>query len=146
MKRKLTIAICTIFLATGLIRLGVGAIVISQLTGWWQLGGEAAVAVAETQSFIADANVNLLGFTPLTYFAFLLLMGAIVSVGAIGQLWRKSWGLALIGLYVCCHALLFVNFMTVNPKIGLLGIALALALVLFWANRGDAPTPEHSSI
>lgn len=142
MKRKLAIAICGIFLVTGLIRVGVGAIVISQLTGWLQLGGEAALAVAETQQFIGEASTNLVGFTPFSYFAFLLFMGVIVSAGAIGQMWRKSWGLALIGIYLCCHAFLFLKFMTINPKIGLLALALLLALILAWANKDSAPRPE----
>ena len=140
--RYIAIAISLIFLVTGLIRAGVSVIVISELTGWWQLGGEAAVAVAETKQFIADASTNLVGFTPLTYFVFLLLMGVVVSIGAIGQLWRKTWGLYLIGLYVCCHAFLFVNFMTVNPKVGLVALALLLALFLAWANRSDEVKPQ----
>ena len=123
MQRKLAIAICGVFLITGLIRLGVSAIVISELNGWWQVGGEAAVAVADTQRFIAEADANLVGFTPLSYFTFLGFMGVIVSLGAIREFWRKSWGLSMIGLYLCRHAFLFFNFMTVNPKVGLLGLA-----------------------
>ena len=92
MKRKLATAICGIFLVTGLIGVGVGAIVISQLTGWWQMAREAALAVAQTQQFIGEASTNLVGFTPFYYFAFLLFMGAIVSAGAIGQIRRKSLG------------------------------------------------------
>lgn len=130
----------------GLIRLVVSAVVISQLNGWWQFGGEAAVAVADTQRFIGDSKINLAGFTPLSYFAFLMLMGAILSAGAIGQVWRKTWGLVLIGLYLCCHAFLFANFMTINPKAGLLGIAMVLALILAWANRTGQSTRESSSI
>lgn len=139
-------SICAIFLVTGLIRIGVSAIVISQLTDWWQLGGEAAAAVTETQRFIANANANLAGFSPLSYFAFLLFMGAIVSAGAIGQFWRKDWGLFLIGLYLCCHAFLFLNFMAINPKIGLLGIAFLLALILAWANKPVDQRRELTSI
>ncbi|MBV7259307.1 hypothetical protein [Erythrobacter crassostreae] len=146
MKRKLAIAISGIFLVTGLIRVGVGAIVISESTGWWQLGGEAALAVAETQQFIGDASTNLVGFTPFSYFVFLLFMGAIVSVGAIAQMRRKSWGLALIGTYLCCHAFLFLNFMTINPKIGLLALASLLALILAWANKDSASRREPSPL
>lgn len=135
MKRTLAMVIIGIFLVTGLIRVGVTAIVISQLMGWWQLGGEAAVAVTETQRFIGDAQTNLVGFTSLSYFLFLSFMGAIVSAGAIGQIWRKRWGLVLIALYLFCHAFLFLNFMTINPKIGLLLIALLLALILWWTNK-----------
>lgn len=146
MKRKLALAICGIFLLTGLIRVGVGAIVISQLTGWWQLGGEAAVAVSETRQFIGEASTNLVGFTPFSYFAFLFLMGLIVSAGAIGQMRRKSWGLALIGAYLCCHAFLFLNFMTINPKVGLLALALLLAFILAWANKDKAPRSEPTQL
>lgn len=142
MKRILALLICVIFLVTGLIRVAVSAVVIGELTGWSQFGGEAALAVADTQRFIAEAQVNLASFTPLTYFVFLMFMGLVVSAGAIGQVWRKNWGLALIGLYVCCHAFLFVNFMTINPKAALLGIALVLALVLAWANTPAKPAAE----
>lgn len=102
--------------------------------------------MAETQRFIAEATTNLVGFSPLSYFAFLLFMGLIVSAGALGQFWRRKWGLFLIGLYVCCHAFLFLNFMTINPKIGLLGLALVLALVLAWANKPVEQGPDPASI
>lgn len=137
MKRKLAILICMGFLVSGLIRIGVGAMLIGQAAGWWALDGEAAAAVAETQTFIADRDTNLAGFTPLSYFAFILFMGVTISLGAIGQLWRKPWGLVLIGVYLISHAGLFVNFMTVNPKVALVGLALALAGVLGWANREE---------
>jgi hypothetical protein len=137
MKRKLAILICMGFLVSGLIRIGVGAIMIGQAAGWWALDGEAAAAVAETQVFIAERGTNLVGLTPLSYFAFILFMGVTISLGALGQLWRKQWGLVLIGVYLISHAGLFVNFATVNPKVALAGLALALTGVLVWANREE---------
>lgn len=135
MKRKLTILICLIFLASGLVRIGVGGMMMGQAAGWWAFPGEAAEALAETRRFIAEREANLVGFTPISYFAFILLMGLTVSAGALGQLWRRQWGLVLIGVYLLSHAALFVNFMTVNPKIFLWGLTVVMAGVLVWAGR-----------
>jgi hypothetical protein len=135
MKRKLAIVICLIFLASGIIRIGVSALMIGQAMGWWIFDGEAVEALADTQRFIAEADINLVGFTPLTYFAFIMVMGLTISGGAIGQLWRRRWGLTLIALYLLSHAALFINFMTVNPKIFLWGLSVVMAGVLVWASR-----------
>jgi|TARA_R100001244_G_scaffold44182_15_gene40097 hypothetical protein len=135
MKRKLAIAICLLFLASGLIRIGVSLLMIGQASGWWSFGGEAVEALADTQRFIAERAVNMVGFTPVAYFGFILFMGITISLGAIGQLWRRPWGLALIGIYLLSHAALFVNFWTVNPKIFLWALTVVMAGVLVWANR-----------
>jgi len=150
MKRKLAITICLLFLASGLIRIGVGGMMLGQAAGWWALEGEAAEALADTQRFISEKKSNIVGFTPISYFAFILFMGLTISLGAIGQIWRQQWGLVLISLYLLSHGSLFVNFMTVNPKIALLGLASLLTLILFWANRlpkldGESiPAPSES--
>lgn len=135
MKRKIAITICLLFLASGLIRVGVSGLMIGEASGWWSFGGEATAALADTRRFIAEADINLAGFTPLSYFAYIGLMGVAISLGAIGQLWRRRWGLALIGVYLLSHAALFVNFMTVNPKIFLWALTVAMAGVLAWANH-----------
>lgn len=135
MKRKIAIGICLLFLASGLIRIGVGGLMMGQAAGWWALEGEAAEALVDTQRFISEKQSNIVGFTPISYFAFILFMGVTISFGAMGQIWRKQWGLILIGIYLLSHALLFVNFMTINPKLAFLGLAVLLTLVLVWANR-----------
>ncbi|WP_430428805.1 hypothetical protein [Parasphingorhabdus sp.] len=137
MKRKLAITICLVFLASGLIRIGVSLLMIGQAMGWWTFGGEATEALADTQRFIAERDANLVGFTPLAYFGFILFMGLTISLGAIGQMWRRQWGLVLIGIYLLSHAALFVNFMTINPKIALLGLAIIATIILVWANREE---------
>ena len=145
MKRKLAIAICCLFLASGLIRIGVGGIMIGQAADWWALDGEAAESLADVKHFINERKVNIVGFTPISYFAFIMFMGLTISLGAIGQIWRKQWGLALIGIYLLSHGALFVNFMTVNQKIALFGLASLLTVILMWANRppklDDEPIP-----
>ena len=71
MKRTITIALCLIFLASGLIRIGVSALMIGQAQGWWHFDGEAALALADTRRFIAASAVNLAGFNALSYFGYI---------------------------------------------------------------------------
>ena len=139
MKRKIAIAICLVFLASGLARIGGSLLVIGNAQGWWAIGGEAVEALADTRRFLAEAETNLLGFTPLGYLGFIGLMGITISLGAIGQIMRKRWGMALICIYLLSHAALFVNFWTVNYKIAFLALAIILTVVLAWANR---PSPR----
>lgn len=138
MKRKLAIGVCLLFLASGLIRVGVSLLMIGQAAGWWAFGGEATEALSATQRFIAEQETNLVGFTPVAYFAYILFMGVTIALGAIGQLWRMHWGFVLITIYLFSHAALFVNFMTVNPKFALLALAIAAAMVLRWANQDES--------
>ena len=126
-----------ILLASGIVRIGVSLLMIGQAAGWWAFGGEATEALSDTQRFIAEQDANLVGFTPIGYFVFILFMGITVSVGAIGQMWRKQWGLVLIMVYLFSHASLFVNFMTVNPKVALLALAIVATMVLRWANQEE---------
>lgn len=135
MKRTLAIAICCVFLVSGLIRIGVGGMMIGQAAGWWALDGEAAEALTDTRRFIGEQSSNIVGFTPISYFAFIIFMGVTISLGAIGQIRRRPWGLALIVVYLLSHGSLFVNFMTVNRKIAFLGLAALLTVILVWANR-----------
>lgn len=138
MKRTLAITICLVFLISGLIRLGVGGMMIGQAMDWWAFDGEASEALADTQRFISEQTTNIVGFTPVSYFAYISFMGLVISLGAIGQIWRKTWGLGLIGVYLLSHGWLFVNFWTINPKIYLLTLAALLAMALFWLNRSPS--------
>ncbi|MEO1596884.1 MAG: hypothetical protein AAFS02_16710 [Pseudomonadota bacterium] len=137
MKRIVAVTICTVFLLSGLIRIGVGGLMMGQAAGLWAIEGEATEALAETKRFVSERDVNIVGFTPITYFGFIAFMGLVISMGAVGQLRRKRWGLVLICLYIVCHAFLFVNFMTVNPKLLFLVLASVMTGVLWWAGRGD---------
>lgn len=137
MERFLAIGLCLVLLAIGLLRSGVGVIVLGEALGWWTMGGEAPLAVAETGEFIQAAPANLIGFSVTGYFAFLLGMGLALSLGAAAQIWRRGWGMGLIIAYLAAHAFLFVNFMTINPKVGFLAAVALLAGLLAWANKPD---------
>ena len=141
MKRSLTIVIALAFLASGLIRLGVSALMIGQAQGWWLFDGEAVEALAETQAFVANAKVNLIGFSVPAYFAYIGVMGLVVCAGAIGAILRRRWGLAWLAAYIAMHGALFVNFWTINPKIGFVLLAAAALAVLAWANGEPRKQP-----
>jgi len=135
----MAIVICVLFLASGLIRIGVGGIMIGLSAGWWAMGGEAEEALVDTVRFIGESESNLVGFTPVSYFAFIMFMGLSISLGALGQIWRRQWGFVLIVVYLLSHAALFVNFMTINPKVIFLALGVLFTLVLWWANRPEEP-------
>ena len=88
---------------------------------------EFADAVAETSEFLANnADRSILAFTVPVYFGYIVAMGVVLLGGSIGALRRRAWGVKLIALYLAMHAALFVNYLTINPKIWFLigGIAL----------------------
>jgi phosphotransferase system glucose/maltose/N-acetylglucosamine-specific IIC component len=143
--RHVSILICLCLLAFGLIRIGVGGAMIGQELAWWKLGGDIAGGLADTHRFIAARETNMAGFTPLSYFVYIVLMGVVLNLGAIGHLLRWRWGLALIALYLAMHAALFVNFLTVNPKLVYLGIGVALWLALWWEGRAARDTEKRKN-
>lgn len=138
MVRWLAILVCLVLLVSGAVRIGVSLLMIGQAEGWWNFGGEASEALADTIRFIGERDANLVSFAPVTYFAFILFMGLTIALGAIGQLFRRRWGMVLIVVYLVSHAFLFVNFMTINPKLAYLLAAALGALFLAWSNRQPA--------
>ena len=134
--RSVAILICIGFLAFGLIRIGVGGALLGQEIGWWSQGGEMAEALAETRQFLADKSPQaLIPLSPAAYFAVIIFMGMSLSLGA-GLYWlKRRGGLSLIALYLATHGWLFVNFQTINPKIAVLAVGVALWLVLLWARK-----------
>ena len=144
MKRKLAILICLIFFASGVLRIFAGGGMMGMEAGWWVLDGEFAEAMEDTHRFFSERTVNLVCFTPFSYFGYIVFMGLTISLGALGQLWRKDWGLVLIGIYLLSHGALFVNFMEINPKIYIWGLSVFVTLVLIWANRQQAVQPANS--
>jgi len=73
MKRTMAIVICVIFPASGLIRIGVGGILIGQSAGWRALGGEAEEALF----------VNFMTVNPKAVF---LALGVLLTLA----LWRAN--------------------------------------------------------
>ena len=135
MRRTTAIIICIIFLAFGLIRIGVGSALIGQEIGVLNIE-DLSAPVEEVKDFLEKRqDQQIIKLSALSYLGVIIFMGVSLALGAVGAIRHKGWGLALIGVYLLTHAGLFVNFQTINPKIAYLGIGVLLYAVLILVNR-----------
>ena len=135
--RIIAIVIGIVFLAYGLLRIGVGATMLGDEVGIFDINAlqEPLEEVAEFLEKKADKqliSVNVSG-----YLGYIALMGLTLSIGAIGSLANKRFGLPLIATFLLMYAALFINFQTINPKIVHLAIAAALFLSLLWIKKRE---------
>jgi hypothetical protein len=139
MRRATAIIICIVFLAFGLIRIGVGSALIGQNLGILNIDALSA-PVEEVAEFIEKRqDQQIIKLNTLSYLCIIVFMGVSLALGAAGAFFRKRWGSVLIGVYLLTHAGLFVNFQTVNPKIAYFGIGVLLFAVLILVNRRTDP-------
>ena len=128
--RALALLACIGFLVFGIIRIGVGGGLLAQSMGMLHYS-EFASAIADTSEFLAmNAERSLFAFNVQGYLAYIVAMGVVVTIGAIGALRRKSWGVKLIALYLAMHAALFANYLTINPKIWYLVVGIVLCALI----------------
>ena len=132
MKRIIGLIIAILLLGYGLVRIGVGALLMAQefdLINFKAL----SEAVLEVEQFIdARAGDQIFSFSVSGYFGYILVMGLLLSTGAAGAIARNRWGYTLLGLYLAMHAALFVNFQEINPKIIGLVVQTAMLFVLYY--------------
>ena len=134
--RLLGIVIALLLLGYGLVRIGVGSLLLAQTLGAINFP-DLADAVAEVDVFIvARAGYQLLPFSLEGYFLYIVAMGVLLSAGAAGIIARASWGFTTLGVYIAMHAALFINFQEINPK--LLGL-FAQIVMLFALYRLRPP-------
>lgn len=132
MKKKAGILITLIFLGYGIIRIGVGAALLLQETGILNLP-ELSEAVEEVRIFITGHHAQqLIPFSPASYFLYILIMGILLTAGAVGIIRRKNVGFTLLWIYLLSHGSLFINFQEINPKIFVLAGQLILLLLLYY--------------
>lgn len=85
LKRSLGIVIALLPLGYGLVRIGVGALLLAQTLGAINFP-DLADAVAEVDVFIvARASYQLLPFSLEGYFLYIIAMGVLLSAGAAGD-------------------------------------------------------------
>lgn len=126
MKSKIGLLIAMLLLGYGLIRIGVGGALLAQTLEIINFS-EFADASLEVKEFInTRASEQLIPFTLTGYFTYILVMGILLSIGAVYTAVRKRWGFILLWMYIGMHAALFINFLEINPKI----IVLVLQLIL----------------
>ncbi len=130
MKSKFGLLIIIVLLGYGIIRVGVGSALLAQsleIINYVEL----AKASVEVSEFITTrADQQLIPFSKIGYFAYILIMGILLSLGAIYTLLKKRIGFIILWIYIGLHAALFINFLEINPKIIVLFLQIVLLLVL----------------
>ncbi len=132
MKNKIGLLIAILLLVYGIIRIGVGGALLAQILEIVNFS-ELAEATLEVKQFIeARKNEQIIPFTLVGYFSYILVMGILLTIGAIGAIARRKWGFILLWIYLANHAALFINFQEINPKLIVLAAQVVLLLVLIY--------------
>lgn len=132
MYRIVAILIGIAFLGYGLLRLGVGSALLAQEVGFIEIDGLKEPLIEVDEFLSAKAERALIPVNVAGYVGFIALMGLTLTIGAIGSLANERFGLPFIGAFLLMYAALFINFLTINPKIVHLGVCFLLFLCLWW--------------
>ena len=131
-KRFIGIVIAILLLGYGVVRMGVGALLLAQTLDIVNFP-DLAEANAEVKIFIdARANHQILPFSLNGYHGYILAMGVLLSAGAGGVIARAQWGFKTLGVYMVMHAALFVNFQEINPKLLVLILQIIMLFTLYY--------------
>ena len=131
-KNKIGLLIAILLLGYGIIRIGVGGALLAQ-TFEIVSSSELAEATLEVKQFIdIRADKQLIPFTLTGYFTYILVMGILLTAGAIGAIVRKKWGFVFLWIYLANHAALFINYQEINPKLFVLALQVILLFVLIY--------------
>ena len=132
MKNKLGILITILLLGYGLTRIGVGGAMLAQTLEIVN-SSDLTEAITEVKEFIdVRASDQIIPFSLTGYFTYILIMGILLSTGAIGIIVRRRWGFIILWIYNALHALLFINFQEINPKLIVLALQVILLFVLIY--------------
>jgi hypothetical protein len=132
MWRIVGLVILTLLFGYGLIRIGVGSLLLAQSFDFIYVT-DLADAIAEVKRFTeARADKELVSFSVAGYSVYIMLMGLLLAAGAAGVFCYKRWGFILLGLYLAMHAALFVNYQEINPKLFVLALQGLMLVVLIY--------------
>ncbi|MCA1928361.1 hypothetical protein [Rheinheimera sp.] len=132
MWRIVALMMLALLFGYGLIRIGVGCLLLAQALELIQVT-DFADALAEVKRFTAArADKELVAFSVSGYCVYIMLMGLLLASGAVGVFRYKLWGFMLLGLYLLMHAALFVNYQEINPKLFVLALQALMLVVLLY--------------
>ena len=132
MKNKIGLLISILLLGYGLVRIGVGGALLAQIFEIINFS-ELTEATLDVKQFInIRASEQIIPFTLTGYFTYILVMGILLTVGAVGTMARRRWGFILLWIYLAMHAALFINYQEINPKIIVLALHVILLFVLIY--------------
>jgi len=146
MRKYIGMLISLAFLIYGLIRIGVGSLLLGQEIGWldFQAFHEP---IKDIGIFIAKStDKQIVPVSVAGYVSYIALMGLVLSIGAIRALRSQSCGLPFIGVFLAMYALLFVNFQTINPKAIHLAVCIILFGILLWLRRARPDLCQNRDI
>ena len=129
MKNKIGLLISILLLGYGLIRIGVGGALLAQTFEIINFSDLTEATLKVEQFINIRASKQIIPFTLTGYFTYILVMGILLTVGAVGTVARRRWGFISLWIYLAMHAALFINYQEINPKI----IVLALQVILLFA-------------
>jgi len=129
MKNKIGLLISILLLGYGLIRIGVGGALLAQTFEIINFSDLTEATLKVEQFINIRASKQIIPFTLTGYFTYILVMGILLTVGAVGTIARRRWGFISLWIYLAMHAALFINYQEINPKI----IVLALQVILLFA-------------
>jgi len=129
MRKHIEILISLTFLGYGLIRIGVGSVLLGQEIGLldFQVFHEPINDIGKFLEKSSDKQI--IPVSVAGYVSYIALMGVVLSIGAIRSLKNLPFGSSFIGTFIAMYALLFVNFQTINPK----AVHLVVCAILFGA-------------
>jgi hypothetical protein len=135
MRIPIRLIISLLFLGYGLIRLGVGGSLLGQEIGFVDFQAFHD-PIRDIDRFLTkSSSKQIVPVSVAGYVSYIALMGVVLSVGAVGSLRNRPYGLKLIGAFLAMYVLLFVNFQTINPKAIHLGVCAVLFGVLLWVRE-----------
>ena len=131
-KNKIGLFIAILLLGYGIIRIGVGAALLAQ-TFEIVSSSDLAEASLKVKQFIdIRADKQIIPFTLTGYFSYILVMGILLTAGAIGAISRRKSGFILLWIYLANHAALFINFQEINRKLFVLALQVVLLFLLIY--------------
>lgn len=132
MKDKIGLLIAILLLGYGLIRIGVGGALLAQTFGIINFSDLTEASLEVKQFINIRASGQLIPFTLAGYFTYILVLGVLLTSGAIGIIVRMRWGFILLGIYITMHAALFINFQEINPKLIVLALQVIMLILLIY--------------
>ena len=117
--------------------IGVGSAMLGHEVGIFDIAA-LQEPIKEVGEFLEKkADQQIIPVTVRGYVGYIAFMGLTLSIGAIGSLTNKRFGLPFIATFLLLYAALFINFQTINPKIFHLAVAAVLFLLLFWIKKRE---------
>ena len=131
-KNKIGLVISILLLGYGLVRIGVGGVLFVQTFEIINFPDLAEAALKIKEFINIRASKQIIPFSLTGYCTYILVMGILLTAGAIGTIVRRRWGFILLWIYLALHAALFINYQEINPKLIVLALQLILLLVLIY--------------